>query len=65
MYLWGFVIQQIVALHFSGLGWKYNLLVSVPFAFLAGLISWHFIERPALAFARRFAVRREALAISR
>ncbi len=53
LYLYGFPIQQA----FSSLGpalhhWYINIIVSLPCALGVAMISWHYVERPALALRR-------------
>ncbi len=64
MYLWGFLIQQVIAQQLPGLGWAYSLAMSLPLAFAVGWLSWRWIERPAIGFAARVAARRESLVLS-
>lgn len=49
VYLWGFPMQQLVAS--SGVGWavSLNALLAWPLAVLLGAVSWHLVEKPALA----------------
>lgn len=54
-YLWGFVIQQMIAAKFAEKGLVFNLIWSLVAAVLAGILSWYLIERPAIAAGRRFA----------
>jgi peptidoglycan/LPS O-acetylase OafA/YrhL len=53
IYIWGFVVQQIVA------GWSgspvIGLLVAVPATYLVALASWRFVEKPSLSMKRRLA----------
>ncbi len=48
IYLYGYAIQQFVvwALPWA-LTWYWNLLLALPFSVIAGLASWHAVERPA------------------
>jgi peptidoglycan/LPS O-acetylase OafA/YrhL len=54
VYLYGFLVQQIVANYFptSGNSWM-NLLFSVPPTLLLGMLSWRFIEEPVLRLKPR------------
>ncbi|MFG1189433.1 acyltransferase family protein [Xanthobacter flavus] len=49
IYLYGYVIQQFIAdvLPFSRV-WYLNLLFAVPLSILCGVMSWHFVEKPAI-----------------
>jgi peptidoglycan/LPS O-acetylase OafA/YrhL len=49
IYLYGYVIQQFVAdvMPFTRV-WYLNLLFAVPLSILCGVMSWHFVEKPAI-----------------
>lgn len=53
IYLWGFPMQQWVASH--GTGWivALNALLAWPLACAMAVLSWHLVEKPALAFKGR------------
>src|SRR5690606_28643939 len=53
IYLYGFVVQQVVFHLFPDAGVRGNYLISMPIAFLLGTISWYIVERPAIQFGRR------------
>ena len=54
IYLYGFLIQQAVqSLIGSGGTPMLNFCLAAPIAGLLGLASWHWIERPALAWKPR------------
>jgi peptidoglycan/LPS O-acetylase OafA/YrhL len=55
IYLWGFPVQQMVAVHLPELGTLAHTAVALPFAILLGALSWRFIEKPALVFKGAFA----------
>ena len=49
VFLYGFVIQQLVSYAFPALRlWWLNLLISVPLAIAFAALSWHLVEKPAL-----------------
>jgi peptidoglycan/LPS O-acetylase OafA/YrhL len=53
LYLYGFPLQQA----FSSLGpavhhWYLNIMVSLPCALGVAMLSWHYVERPALGLRR-------------
>ena len=49
VFLYGFVIQQLVSFAFPALRfWWLNLLISVPIAIAFAAMSWHLVEKPAL-----------------
>lgn len=60
-YLWGFLVQQIVASQFAGLGFGFNLLTSLVLSLLLAFLSWHLVEKHAIALGHRWAeaLRRE------
>ena len=55
IYIYGFVVQQIVANYFPSLTSYYSLWITVPITYLIGMASWQFVERPALGYGRSFA----------
>lgn len=53
MYLWGFLIQQCVAMFLpSPVAW-HNLVVAWPIALTIAMASWHWVEKPALQLKDR------------
>lgn len=60
VYIYGWPIQQTVAHFFPSLTSYPSNLITIPAALLAGYLSWTFVEKPALAFARSFSFRRRA-----
>jgi len=53
MYLYGYPLQQAVATLGPGAhSWTVNVVVALPAAFLVALLSWHFVEKPALQLRR-------------
>jgi peptidoglycan/LPS O-acetylase OafA/YrhL len=57
IYVYGFPVQQAVA-HLLGPGghhWHWNLAVSLPVTIGLAILSWHWIENPALALRGRLA----------
>jgi peptidoglycan/LPS O-acetylase OafA/YrhL len=54
IYLYGFPIQQTIAYLFPATRiWFVNALIALPIVVLLAVVSWHFIEHPALALKRR------------
>lgn len=49
IYLWGFPMQQLVASHASGWVVALNALLAWPLACAMAVLSWHLVEKPALA----------------
>jgi peptidoglycan/LPS O-acetylase OafA/YrhL len=52
IYIYGFLIQQITAHLFPNIKAYPSMLVTVPLSVIAGMISWHYIESPALKMGR-------------
>lgn len=50
VYLWGFPVQQCVVLIFPQYGLLGNQLISISICVVMGLLSWKYIERPAIDF---------------
>jgi peptidoglycan/LPS O-acetylase OafA/YrhL len=48
IYIYGFVVQQCVAHFFPQFTSYPSLLLSIPFSLMLSILSWHFIEGPAL-----------------
>ena len=51
-YLWGWPVQQMVAHHWPMLAPIPNALIALPIAILLGVLSWKFVEKPALSLLR-------------
>ena len=56
-FLWGFVIQQMVAGKFHDRGLPFTLGASLAVALCMGFLSWHLVEKPAIRLGRRLAER--------
>jgi peptidoglycan/LPS O-acetylase OafA/YrhL len=52
LYLWGFPAQQTAVHLWPGMTPTQNVAISLPFALALGIVSWHAIEKPALALKR-------------
>ena len=52
-YIYGYPIQQVLVQYIGGLSPIGLLALSAPASWLAGLISWHAIERRAIGLRRR------------
>ena len=52
MYLWGFLVQQLVIEQFGVLPWLVNIVVVVLPTAVIALLSWHLFEKRALAHKR-------------
>lgn len=48
IYIYGFLVQQCLVELFSGRGPLFNMVVSLPIAIIAGMLSWHLLEKRAL-----------------
>jgi len=54
IYLYGFPIQQLVVHLLPGLREFYwNILIALPVALGVAMLSWHFVEKPALSYRSR------------
>lgn len=53
VYLWGFPCQQIIAQFAGNHGPMANFCMSLPFALGLAVLSWHYVESPALKLKRR------------
>ncbi|HWS77843.1 MAG TPA: acyltransferase [Thermomonas sp.] len=53
IYLWGWPVQQVTVSVFPGITPMPNFLASAMAAIALGILSWHFIERPALSLKGR------------
>lgn len=49
VYLYAFPVQEILAHQFKGIGPISMMLATFPVALVAAVLSWHFIEKPAIA----------------
>ena len=54
-FLWGFLIQQIMAANFARRGLIFNLGWSLLLALIMGFLSWHLVEKRAIAAGHRYA----------
>lgn len=53
VYLWGFPIQQLVAMNLAEPTPTRITLLALPLALLAGVLSWHLLEQPMLRLKGR------------
>lgn len=53
IYLYGFVVQQMLTDVFPDWSNYLNVIVAAPIAVLVAALSWHFVELPCLQLARR------------
>jgi peptidoglycan/LPS O-acetylase OafA/YrhL len=51
-YIYGFPIQQMLAQYIGGISPGAMLAISAPLSWLAGLLSWHLVERRAVGLRR-------------
>lgn len=54
IYLWGWPVQQICAQIFPKSSYLINIILSIPITILFAIISWHYIEEPALMLKNKF-----------
>jgi peptidoglycan/LPS O-acetylase OafA/YrhL len=59
MYLWGFLIQQLLVRSFEPLPLLANVAVVLVLSAGAGYASWHLVEKHAIALGGRLSVRAE------
>ncbi|HTE26574.1 acyltransferase family protein [Flavitalea sp.] len=50
LYIWAFPVQQILALHFLHWNVYVNFLIATGITLVLSILSWHLIEKKALAF---------------
>lgn len=55
IYLWGFVIQQIIALYFYNYGILFNQISSMLICVVLAYITWHLVEKPWINMGRKVA----------
>jgi peptidoglycan/LPS O-acetylase OafA/YrhL len=53
IYIYSFLIQQLIAYALPGISAVGMLALSLPASVLAGVASWHLIEKPAMGWRRR------------
>ncbi len=53
VYLWGFIIQQILAFEFPGVVGTPHFLMSAAVSIIMGLISWFLIEKNSIKFGKK------------
>ncbi|HWK05314.1 MAG TPA: acyltransferase [Puia sp.] len=52
IYIYGYLIQQIIAHLFPNIKAYPSMLLTVPLSVIAGMISWHYIESPAIKIGK-------------
>jgi peptidoglycan/LPS O-acetylase OafA/YrhL len=52
IYIWAFPIQQVVAQYFLAKGVYFNALLSISIVLPVAILSWYFIEKPAMNYKR-------------
>jgi peptidoglycan/LPS O-acetylase OafA/YrhL len=53
IYVYAFVVQQIIAYYLPDISSYQSLLLTVPFTIGLASLSWHFVEYPLMRFAKR------------
>ncbi len=48
VYIYGYLVQQVIAHYFPKIASLPSLLISIPVSFMLGFISWHLLEKHAL-----------------
>ena len=59
IYIYGFLIQQVLANLFPGLNSYYSLLLTLPIVIPLGILSWHLIEYPAIEYGKKLQLFRQ------
>ena len=54
VYLWGFPVQQVLSYHFSDYGLVFNLISAIIVSCLIGLLSFIYVEKPAMNLAKKW-----------
>ncbi|EKB12460.1 acyltransferase family protein [Aeromonas veronii] len=54
VYIYGFLVQQLVAFYLPALNWSQHLLLALPASIFCGYLSFRFIEQPCIRFGKRF-----------
>jgi peptidoglycan/LPS O-acetylase OafA/YrhL len=57
IYIYGFLIQQIIAHFFPKLTSYPSMLITIPLTCIIGSVSWYFIEHPAIKIAKKLSVK--------
>lgn len=57
VYIYAFPVQEILAYQFKGIGPVNMMLMAFPIVLTASVLSWHFIEKPAMAMRHAFSAR--------
>jgi peptidoglycan/LPS O-acetylase OafA/YrhL len=60
IYIYGFVVQQCIAHYYPGLTSYPSLVLSLPLTLGLAMLSWHWVEHPAMKMARALATRCES-----
>ena len=54
IYIYGFLVQQIIAAIWPHLTSLQSMLITMPLVIAIGILSWHFVESPMLNFGKNF-----------
>ncbi|SDE67085.1 Peptidoglycan/LPS O-acetylase OafA/YrhL, contains acyltransferase and SGNH-hydrolase domains [Mucilaginibacter pineti] len=54
VYIYGFLIQQIIAFYFPNLHPIYSIFITLPIVLAISIISWHLIELPSINLGKRY-----------
>ncbi|RJX76583.1 acyltransferase [Pseudomonas sp. LS-2] len=55
VYIYAFPVQEILAHQIKGIGPVSMMLVAFPIVLIAAMLSWHFVEKPAMSRRHTFA----------
>ncbi|NMM78639.1 hypothetical protein B2J89_18415 [Acidovorax sp. SRB_24] len=53
VYLWGWPMQQLLALYFPELGLSFNKYMAMLLATMLGTLSWYLVEKPCIRLGQR------------
>lgn len=53
IYIYGFLVQQIVANKIPGLSSYQSMLITIPLSFILAILSWNIIEKPAIKYLKK------------
>lgn len=60
VFIYGFIVQQIIAYYSAGISAYQSMWISFPASFLIAYFSWFYIEKPALTFTHNYIKKRES-----
>jgi peptidoglycan/LPS O-acetylase OafA/YrhL len=54
LYIYAFPLQQQMVFYHPGIGWRKGFLLTYPIILGTAILSWHFLEKPALGLKKYF-----------